>query len=206
MKLTIQVREATGKAVKKLRREGILPGVVYGKSLKDPVLLSCLKNDFIKVYRQAGFSTPIELVGDVKQLVLLHDMQLDPVSDEVLTVDFLAVSADEKVSADIPVVLVGESVVEKMNEGNIQLVKDTVEVEAFPQDLPQSIEVDISTIESLNDVIFVKDLKVPSKVLILDDEDQPILTVVEIRDIEEEVDVESDEEGEDSEKEEDSAE
>ena len=160
MKLTVQVRTATGKKVKNLRKEGQLPAIVYGKSLENPVLLTCVKNDFIRVYREAGFSTPIELTGAIEQLVLLQDMQLDPVSDEVLTIDFLAVNRNEKVSASVPVVLVGESKVEKLNEGKVQLVKDIVEVEAFPQDLPHNIEIDVATIESINDVIFVKDLKV----------------------------------------------
>ena len=182
MKLTVQVRTATGKEVKKLRREGQLPAVVYGKTLETPVLLSCLKNDFIKVYRTAGYSTPIELVGGVDQLVLLQDMQLDPVSDEVLTVDFLAVNKNEKVSASVPVVLVGESKVEKLNEGKVQQVKDTVEVEAFPQDLPHNIEVDLAQIETANDVIFVKDLKLSDKVKVLDDGEQPVITVVELSD------------------------
>lgn len=185
MKLTVQVRTATGKKVKNLRKEGQLPAIVYGKSLENPVLLSCVKNDFIRVYREAGFSTPIELIGAIDQLVLLQDMQLDPVSDEVLTVDFLAVNANEKVSASVPVVLIGESKVEKLNEGKVQLVKDVVEVEAFPQDLPHNIEVDLASVESVNDVIFVKDLKVSNKVTILDDGEQPIVTVVELADEEE---------------------
>jgi len=185
MKLTVQVRTATGKKVKNLRKEGQLPAIVYGKSLENPVLLSCVKNDFIRVYREAGFSTPIQLTGVIDQLVLLQDMQLDPVSDEVLTVDFLAVNANEKVSASVPVVLVGESKVEKLNEGKVQLVKDVVEVEAFPQDLPHNIEVDLASVESVNDVIFVKDLKVSNKVTILDDGEQPIVTVVELADEEE---------------------
>lgn len=185
MKLTVQVRSATGKEVKKLRKEGILPAVVYGKSLETPVLLSCVKNDFIRVYRNAGYSTPIELTGGIDQLVLLQAMQLDPVSDEVLTVDFLAVNKNEKVSAAVPVVLIGESKVEKLNEGKVQLVKDTVEVEAFPQDLPHSIEVDLAKIKTANDVIFVKDLSVSSKVTILDDGEQPVVTVVELTDEEE---------------------
>ena len=185
MKLTVQVRTATGKKVKNLRKEGQLPAIVYGKSLENPVLLTCVKNDFIRVYREAGFSTPIELTGAIEQLVLLQDMQLDPVSDEVLTVDFLAVNRNEKVSASVPVVLVGESKVEKLNEGKVQLVKDIVEVEAFPQDLPHNIEIDVATIESINDVIFVKDLKVSGKVKVLDDGDQPVVTVVELADEEE---------------------
>ena len=104
---------------------------------------------------------------------------------KVLSVDFLAVNQNEKVTASVPVVLVGESKVEKLNEWKIQLVKDVVEVEAFPQDLPHNIEIDISKIETANDVTFVKDLQVSSKVRIVDDAEQPVVTVVELSDEEE---------------------
>jgi large subunit ribosomal protein L25 len=109
-------------------------------------------------------------------------MQLDPVTDEVLSVDFLAVNQNEKVKTIVPVVLIGESKIEKLNEGKIQLVKDEIEVEAFPQDLPHNIEIDISKIESTNDVIFVKDIEISDKVRIVDDAEQPIVTVVELSD------------------------
>ncbi|MBR2158325.1 hypothetical protein IJ913_02915 [bacterium] len=109
-------------------------------------------------------------------------MQLDPVTDEVLSVDFLAVNQNEKVKTIVPVILIGESKIEKLNEGKVQLVKDEIEVEAFPQDLPHNIEIDISKIESTNDVIFVKDIEISDKVRIVDDAEQPIVTVVELSD------------------------
>ncbi len=180
MKLTVQLREETGKNVKRIRKDWLVPAVVYGKMLETPVLLKCVKNDFIRVYRTSGYSTPIELTGAVDQLVLLHAMQLDPVTDEVLSLDFLAVDKHQKVTANVPVVLVGESAVEKLNQGKIQLVKDSVEVSALPQDLPHEIEVDLSKVTSVNDVIFVRDLTVAKKVEIVDDAQQPVVTVVEL--------------------------
>lgn len=162
-----------------------MPVVVYGKKLDTPVLLKCIKNDFIRIYRAGGYTSPIELTGDMDQLVMLQAMQLDPVSDEVLSLDFLAVDKNQKVTAHVPVVLVGESKVEKLNEGRLQQVKDTVEVEALPQDLPKTIEVDLSKIETVNDVIFVKDLSVAKNVSIIDDAEQPIVTVSENSDEEE---------------------
>ena len=185
MKLTVQLREETGKNVKRIRKDWLVPAVVYGKMLETPVLLKCVKNDFIRVYRTSGYSTPIELTGAVDQLVLLHAMQLDPVTDEVLSLDFLAVDKHQKVTANVPVVLVGESAVEKLNQGKIQLVKDSVEVSALPQDLPHEIEVDLSKVTSVNDVIFVRDLTVAKKVEIVDDAQQPVVTVVELESEEE---------------------
>lgn len=103
---------------------------------------------------------------------------MDPVSDVLLHVDFLAVKSDEKVTTEVAIKLIGESPIEKLGEGKIQLVKDFIEVEAFPQDLPHDITIDISTIQNINDAIFVKDLKVSDKVEILDDAEQVLVTVV----------------------------
>jgi large subunit ribosomal protein L25 len=120
------------------------------------------------------------LEGDgIKELVLIHDVDKHPVTDEVIHVDFLAVKADEKVEAEVPVVLVGESPVEKNNLGRIELVKDTILVEAYPQDLPHEIKVDVSAIKTPTDVIHVSDLPVPENVVIKENPEETIVTVVE---------------------------
>ncbi|MDR2540914.1 MAG: 50S ribosomal protein L25 [Candidatus Peribacteria bacterium] len=182
MKLAVQKREVVGKKVKNLRKQGLIPAIVYGKHLSDSQTISCVKNDLLRVYKASGYTTPVELTGDLNQLVLIHSFQLDPILDEIITADFLAVSRTEKVSASVPVVVVGESPLEKLNEGRVQLIKDTVEVEAFPQDLPSQIEVDATALTSVNDVVFIKDLKVSSKVEILDDIELPVVTIAVLSD------------------------
>lgn len=92
----------------------MVPGIVYGKHLESPIAVACPKNDFIKKYKEAGYSTPLTLEGDkINQLVLIQDIQLDPVSDVLLHIDFLAIKADEKVTTEIPLILAGESPIEK---------------------------------------------------------------------------------------------
>lgn len=184
MKLSVKKREIHGKKVKNLRAQGLIPAVIYGKHVQAESI-SCVKNDLLRIYRVAWYSTPIELIWDVDHLVLINSLQLDPVSDEIISADFLAVSKTEKVSAKIPVVTIWESKLEKLNEWKIMLVRDEVEVEALPQDLPSKFEVDVSVIETVNDVFFVKDLKVWNKVTVLDDPELPILTVSVIEDEEE---------------------
>ena len=143
--------------------------------------MSCIKNDFLKRYKEAGYSTPMTLKGkDIDQMVLIQDIQLDPVTDNLLHIDFLAVSKDEKVRTEVPVILIGESSVEKLGEGKIQLIKDFIEVEALPQDLPHNVSVDISVIKTMNDTIFVKDLKFSDKVTVLDDLEQAVITVLKL--------------------------
>lgn len=176
MKLSVKNRDIFGKKVKNLRDQGLIPAVIYGKHI-EAQSVSCVKNDLLKIYRTAWYSTPIELTGDVDHLVLINSLQLDPVSDEIISADFLAVSKTEKVSAKIPVVTFGESQIEKLNEGKIMQIKDEVEVEALPQNLPSKFEIDISVLQTVNDVFFVKDLKVSDKVTVLDDPELPILTV-----------------------------
>ncbi len=179
MKLHIDLRK--WEKPSDIRKAGNVPAVIYGKHLKESISIVCKKNDFIKRFKEAGYSTPLTLEWDgVNQFVLVQDIQVDPVSDVLVHVDFLAVNKDEKVTAEVPVKLFWEAPVEKLGEGKIQLVKDFIEVEAFPQDLPHDFQVDISVIERMDDTIFVKDIKVSDKVKILDDEDQPIVTILKL--------------------------
>lgn len=179
MKLHVTLRWDT--TAKDIREKGNIPAVVYSKHLESPLHIACKKNDFIKRFKESGYSTPLTLEGDkIDQLVLIQDVQVDPVNDVVLHVDFLAVKQDEKVTAEVPVKLTGESQVEKLGEGKIQLLKDFVEVEAFPQDLPHDITLDISVIEKMWDTILVKDIQISDKVEILDDLEQPLVTVLKL--------------------------
>ena len=186
MELHVTDRVVFGKKVNNIRKQSLVPGIVYGKHIKTPVAVQFDKNSFIKVYKAAGESTPVDLTGDNKELVLIHHIDTDPVTDVVLHVDFLAVKADEKVKASVAIVLEGQSPAEKEGVGKVQLVKDFVTVEALPRELPHNIVVDISKLATLQDGIFVSDLNVSDKVVILDDADQPVVAVVEIADDSEE--------------------
>ncbi len=187
MELSVQKRTLTGKKVSTLRKQSIIPGVVYGKHLASASVVQFDKNSFLKAYRHAGESTPVDLIGDESHLVLIHNIDVNPITDVVEHVDFLAVKADEKVTASVQIVIEGVSGAEKDGIGRVQLVKDHVEVEALPRDLPHDIRVDVSALVTLQDGIFVRDLKVSSKVEILDDADLPIVAVVALEDEAEEV-------------------
>lgn len=179
MKLHVDLRKEEKN--KDIRKEGNIPAVVYGKHMDNPLTIVCKKNDFIKRFKEAGYSTPLTLEGDgVDQFVLIQDIQQDPVSDVVVHVDFLAVNKNEKVTTEVPLKLIGESPIEKLGEGKIQLLRDFIEVEAFPQDLPHDVQIDISVILKMDDTIFVKDIKLSDKVEILDDPEQPLVTVLKL--------------------------
>ncbi len=184
MELKVAKRSLTWKKVKSLRKKGILPGIVYWRHVKDAYMIQFDKNDFLKLYKKAWETQTVILEGDwIKEMVLIHDIDVHPVTDEVIHVDFLAVKADEKVEAEVPVVLVGESPVEKNNLWRLELLKDTILVEAYPQDLPEKIEIDVSGIEKLSDVIHVKDIKVSDKIEIKEDLEDTIVTVLSLEEL-----------------------
>lgn len=196
MKLTVESRTITGKKVSELRKEGKIPAVVYGKHLESTQNLVLKKIDFMRVYEKTGSSIPIELTWDGHDhLVLVADYQLDPVTDRLIHVDFHAVNKDEKVHADVPLVLTGVSPFEKASLWRVQILKDTISVEALPLDLPHDFKFDISSLDEAGIVVFVKDLALWENVEILDDLELAIISTVEFKVAkEDEETVETDEE------------
>ncbi len=191
MKLKVESRDITWKHVKKIRREWKIPATIYGKYVEKPIAITCDKNEFVKLFREAWHSTPITLEWDgVNELVLIHDYQLDPVMDTVLHVDFLWIKKDQKVSAEVSIILEGEelSPIVKLWQWNIQLVKDSLIIEALPKDLPKEITVNVADLEDVNAVIFVKDLKLPNGVSAAEDLELPVVTVMQLQDESENVD------------------
>lgn len=183
MELTIQKRSLLWKKVKALTKKSIVPAVIYGRHLDKNVNIQVDKNHFLKVFRQVWRSTPLTLKGDgINHMVLIHDLKLHPVYDTIAHIDFLAIKADQKVRADVSIVLSGKAPVEKNNLWKIQLLKSSLEVEALPKHLPHDIAIDVSTIEAVDHVIFVKDIDLGKEVKIIEDADLPVLTVVEFND------------------------
>jgi large subunit ribosomal protein L25 len=181
-KIAIRPREITGKKVSRLRREGVLPGVVFGLH-KDSANVQVDMREFERGYRRWGNTTLVTLEGlaDGEQPALIHDVTRSTRSGQLLHVDFLRVSLTEKVHADVPIHFVGESPAVK---GGAVLVhaKSEVGVEAFPQDIPHAIEIDISGLLEIDDSLYVRDLKVDTtKVEIQDDGDDLLIRVVPVR-------------------------
>lgn len=181
MKLAIQSRNVFGKKLIPLRKQRIVPAVIYSKHLQETIAISIDETQLKKAYSYAGSSTPVELEGDgIKQLVLFHGYQLHPVTSRFLHVDFLSIKADEVVEAEVHIVFEGEAPLVKLNLGQIQYVKNTIQVQALPGDLPHDIKVDISGISWLDDGVFVRDIDLGKKVKIMDDPDQPIVVAIEL--------------------------
>ena len=174
MELQVQKREP-GK-VKTLLKEGFVPGVVYGRHVDQPILVKFNKNEFIKLYKEAGTSTPITLKwDDFEQLVLIHDYQLDPVKDTLIHADFLALKKGEKVKAMVPVIVEWIEVLQKQwLEANV--VKTEIEVEAIPSKLPHEIKIDVSELAD-GENITVADIKLGDDVEIITPEEEAVVVV-----------------------------
>jgi large subunit ribosomal protein L25 len=176
--LTAQSRDTFGRKVKKLRVEGMIPATVYGKKSKSASLTVDAAN-FAKTYAEAGETGLVELsVGDgLTRHVLVHHVQKHPVTGAILHVEFHEVDLKEKVHANVPVVLVGESPAVSEKRGVLLSILDEVEVEALPTDLVEHIEVDVSVLSGVGQEVKVKDLAVPHGLSVLNDAE---LTIVKI--------------------------
>lgn len=117
MQLSVTKRTIVGKIIKNIRKDGQVPAVVYGKHLKNSYPISFEKNSFLKLYKQVGNSIPLTLSGEGvdNELVLVHDLQVHPVSSKLLHVDFLAVRKDQKVATNVEIILEGKAQAEKDN-------------------------------------------------------------------------------------------
>jgi len=170
MKLKAGKREITGKKVKALRRQGIIPAVLIGGDEK-PQSLSLNQMEFERVYREAGESTIIDLdVGGKKASVLIADIQRDPFG-KIMHADLQRIEAGEELTATVAIKVEGESPAVKSGVGILLTLLDEVEVECFPQDLPSEIKVDITNLTEVGQMIEIKDLPIDhSKVKILEHE------------------------------------
>ncbi len=161
-KITLQAeeRKVLGKKVKQLRRAGQLPAHVFGKGVDgENVLIAAV--DFIKTFKQAGETGLINLkIGSERvRPVLIREVQIDPVSGEIVHIDFYQVNLAEKVSVPVPLVLVGdqpESV--GLGEAIVLQTLSEVSVEALPADLVEKIEVNISSLKNIDDAITIGQL------------------------------------------------
>ena len=176
MDLTVKTREITGKKVRALRREGLVPAELYGHGIKN-LHLQIPAKDFDKVLKNAGMTTVITLVLNTqKHSALIHDVVRDSVSGDVEHVDFYEVRMDEKLKAHIPLEFVGEAPAIKAFGASVNKAMSEIEVEALPQNLPHSLIVDLSSLDELNKSIYVRDIVAPKGVEILVDPETAIAT------------------------------
>lgn len=170
IKLSLKARTLVGKKLAGLRAQGLIPSVVYGEG--EPILTESAYNETEKVLLAAGYHSTIDLELDgKKKLVIVKDVNLDPISRKIINIEFQAVSANQAIEAITPIVLEGFEVSDASKAHFTLLqVMEEIEVKAKPSDLPKKIVLDASKMANLEDKIVISDIVLPKGVEFADKE------------------------------------
>lgn len=167
-----QVRTVTGKQVRQLRRDGLVPGIVYGPVVEGTVPVMVDRRDFMKFYQAHGHSTLFDLKWDGGvESVFIREVQVDPVRRNPLHIDFFAPNLRRVIRAMVPLVLHNPS---GTSRAIFTELRTDVEIEALPARMPAQLDVDVSGLEDVGDAIHVRDLILPAGVELVTDGDEII--------------------------------
>jgi large subunit ribosomal protein L25 len=186
VELAARKRSVLGSKVKALRREGWVPGVMYGQDFES-VPLQFDGHDLRQTLSQVGGSQLINIkIDDASspEFALLRDVQRDVITGDLLHVDFYRVMMSQTITTEIPLLTTGESPVVEQKEGILLHGVSEIEVECLPSDLVDALEVDLSELTEVGQAILVEDLAVPSGISILTDPDEVIARLVPLEEME----------------------
>lgn len=170
-------RSLVGKQVNGLRRDGKLPGVIYGRHVQAiPIMLDLKETSRILQGLPSSALVVVEVDAE-KHFALVREKQRNPILSSLRHIDFQAISLTEKVRINVPLHLVGESPAVKNFGGILVSNIDRVEVECLPRELPNNIAVDVSSLMQIGSVLHVRDLILPKSVVIYADLDEVIVVV-----------------------------
>ncbi len=174
------VRTVLGRKVKHLRKEGLLPATVYGHGF-EPLSIQFKTGELEKLFDEVGESGLTEvLIGEEKLPILFRNPQYSAVVGDMIHIDCYKVNLKEKITATVPLEFIGES--QAVKDGNVLVeITSEVEVEALPTDLPKEIEIDISVLNAVDDMITVGDIKLDEKVGMVTPAEQVIVKIEEPR-------------------------
>lgn len=171
-----QKRTVTGKQVARLRREGFVPGIVYGPVIEETVPVMVDRREFMKFYQAHGHATLFDLKWDGGvESVFIREVQVDPLRRDPLHIDFFAPNLRRPIRAMAPLVLHNPN---SSSEAILTEARTEVEVEALPARIPAQIDVDVSGLENIGDALHVRDLSVPEGVTLVTDGDEIIAQMV----------------------------
>jgi large subunit ribosomal protein L25 len=196
VELRAEKRKVLGKQVKQLRQQGWVPAVMYGRGF-DSLPLRFETRRLRQVLAQVGGSQLVSIkVKGIKQpeTALVRDVQRDPIKGTLLHVDFYRVEMTERLTAEVPLEMVGASPVVGQSEGILLHGISVIEVECLPGDLLDAIEVDLVDLVEIGQALYVRDMAIPASVKVLTDPDEMIVRVVPVtKEEEEEEEVEEEE-------------
>lgn len=177
--LKAEKRILLGSKVKKLRRQGVVPANVFGHTVKSQAIqVSAV--EFARVYKNAGETSLIwlKIEGEDKERpTLIKALTNDPISGRKMHIDFHQVNLKEKVTANVPVEVIGESQMVKDGLAVLDINIHEIEVEALPTDIPESIIFDISNLKEIGDHLKVSGIKVATEVTVLTDPEKIVVAL-----------------------------
>jgi large subunit ribosomal protein L25 len=182
--IDVQKRENTGKGHnRRARSGGLIPAVVYGGG-KDSVSIQIDRKSMLDLMKKAGSENPIYLLkltdSGGERHAMIREVQIDPISRQVLHIDFQRVLMDQKVRVQVPVELVGVAYGVKTQSGVLDFVTREVQVECLPGDIPKQVELDVTEIHAGHHAE-ARDLKLPNGVTLLDEPDKVIISITHAR-------------------------
>ncbi len=180
--LKIEKRKVTGRKVKQLRKQGILPASIYGKKIDSLSVKTSLK-EVGDILGEVGETGLVDLQVEKEEkirTVLLKNPQYNPITDELIHIDFHQVDLSEKVTVAVPVETVGEAPAIETSEGVLIQLLSEIEIEALPTDLPEKFVINISKLENIGETITVADLKIDKKKISLKVAENQVLVKVEL--------------------------
>lgn len=173
--LSAEERTIVGKKVKDLRKQGLVPGVIYGPGLKETVQISVDEKTFSRFYRIHGHSTLIELsAGSKNYQVLIRDVQADPVRRNPVHIDFFAPNLKKETTASVPLMLHNTP----DGPGIFSPHLTELHVSGLPREIPARIDVDCSVLKAEGDAIRVSEIEVPKGITVLSNPDEVIATLI----------------------------
>lgn len=183
--LKTKIRTKFGRKTNLLRKQGVLPAILYGPEIKN-IPLEISEKEFEKVFQKAGESSFILLETERKNYeVLIHEIKRDPLTEKILHVDLYYPSRAEKVNIVIPLVFENEEEAQKTLTGTLLKEFWNLEIKSLPQNLPKEIKVDLSKLKNVGDKIQIKDLEIPVGVEVLKNPEEIVVLVVPFEEFEE---------------------
>ncbi|MCY3797771.1 MAG: 50S ribosomal protein L25 [Chloroflexi bacterium] len=177
--LAAEVRQAQGKRNRRLRREGFVPGIVYGPSI-DPISVQFPYRAVEVTLMNAGGTNLIDIeVNGSSFPSLAREVQRDVVRGDILHVDFLAVDQTQRISVEVPIVMDGESPVVAAREGILITGRSSLTLEVFPSDIRDRIIIDLSTLTEMGAEVLVRDLSFGESVTVHNDPNEMLAKIVQ---------------------------
>ena len=177
--LSLSQRTVTGKKVKQLRRQGILPVHMYGRGI-DSMSLQGIAGDLRRLLPQIGTNIPVSIRvegNEGENVCFVRDVQRHPVTEDLLHIDFIRVDVTQTISAEVPITLTGTAPATQQGGTLLQPLTSLL-VEALPMDIPASIEADVSGLDDFEKSIVVSDIDIAANVTVLTDLDEFVARVI----------------------------